>query len=521
MIWVGNFRVTRTIWFTLESKLSTMRRLTFFMIFLFTGFLNANAQAGYNIPLRPQVHFSPKTGWMNDPNGLIYFRDEYHLFFQFYPDSTVWGPMHWGHATSKDLIHWKQEPIAIYPDSLGYIFSGSAVVDERNTSGLGKDGNIPLVAIFTQHDPAGEKAGSSHYQNQSIAYSQDAGMNWFKYAGNPVLKSPAIKDFRDPKVSWYPDQKKWIMTLTAGDRIQFYSSENLKTWIKESEFGESIKPKGGVWECPDLISFDVDGKQVWLLIVSTNPGGIQGGSGTQYFTGVFDGHSFTPFDTIARWIDYGPDNYAGVTFSNTGKEKIFMGWMSNWLYGTQVPALQWRSTMTLPRTLTVKNVGGSYYTTMMPVDALDKLITRSKSYKHIPTVNEITFTGPARFEISLSNLYSFSLIFSNASGQHITAGYDEEKNAFFIDRTQSGRSDFNARFATINYAPRISQSNNSTITLILDNTSLEMFADQGLTNMTEIFFPDQPYTILQQGSSRKPVEEIKISELSSIWPTRK
>jgi len=458
---------------------------------------------------------------MNDPNGLVYFRDEYHLFFQYYPDSTVWGPMHWGHAVSKDLMHWKQEPIALYPDSLGYIFSGSAVADERNTSGFGKNGNIPLVAIFTHHDPAGEKMVTSKFQNQSLAFSLDAGINWTKYAGNPVLKSPGLKDFRDPKVAWYPDQNKWIMTLAAGDRIQFYSSTDLKTWVKESEFGAGLVKPGRVWECPDLIAFDVDGKKVWLLIVSINPGGPQTGSGTQYFTGNFDGHSFTSFDTISRWIDFGPDDYAGVTFNNTGKEKIFMGWMSNWLYATNVPALQWRSAMTLPRKLSIKNIGGVYYTMMEPVDDLDKLVTKSNSYKHIPTVKEIHFNGPARFELSLSDLYSFSLVFSNASGQQVTAGYDEEKNSFFIDRSKAGRSNFNAQFAGIHYAQRIDQSNNSKIIMILDNTSLEMFADGGLTTMTELFFPEQPYNILQQGTSRKPIEDIRISELSSIWLNKK
>jgi fructan beta-fructosidase len=498
-----------------------MARIALTIVFLFAGFLNSPCQSPYHEALRPQLHFSPQAGWMNDPNGLVYFKDEYHMFFQYYPDSTVWGPMHWGHSVSKDLIHWNQEPIALFPDTLGYIFSGSAVVDERNSSGLGKNGNIPLVAIFTQHDPVGEKTGSDHFQNQSIAYSLDEGMKWVKYFGNPVLKSPSIKDFRDPKVSWNEDHQKWIMTLSAGNRIQFYSSGNLRNWTKESDFGSGLVPSGRVWECPDLISFDADGKKIWMLLVSVNPGGPQGGSGTRYFTGSFDGHSFTAFDTITRWADYGPDNYAGVTFSNTGKEKIFLGWMSNWLYATKVPALQWRSAMTLPRIMSVKNIGGVFYSSMVPVDALEKLVTKTKSYKHIPEVNQINFNTPTRFEISLSDLYSFSLVFSNASGQQVSAGYDEENNSFFIDRTLAGNSTFNPQFAGKHYAPRIAQSNNSKIILILDNTSLEMFADDGLTNITDIFFPNQPFTILQQGPSRKPIEDIKISELASIWSNKK
>jgi fructan beta-fructosidase len=505
----------------LMGKTDTMTRLLFCLLFFMDYSMTARSQEVYQEPFRPQIHFSPKTGWMNDPNGMVFYQGEYHLFFQFYPDSTVWGPMHWGHAISKDLMHWKQAPIALYPDSLGYIFSGSAVVDERNTSGMGTNEKIPLVALYTQHDPKGEKAGTNHFQNQSMAYSLDAGGTWTKYSGNPVLRSPGFRDFRDPKVSWYPDQNKWIMTLATGDRIQFFSSVNLKTWSKESEFGVGIGAHGGVWECPDLIPFDVDGKKIWLLLVSINPGGVQGGSGVQYFTGTFDGHRFSSADTLTRWADYGPDDYAGVTFSNTGREKIYMGWMSNWQYGTSVPAGRWRSAMTIPRLLNLKNVGGSYFITMMPVDALEKLVNKSDSYKHIPEVNEITFSGPTRFEISLSELYSFSLVFSNASGQNVKAGYDEEKNAFFIDRTQAGRSEFNAQFANIYYAPRIDQSNHSKIILILDNTSLEMFADEGLSTITEVFFPDQPFNQLQQGASRKPVEDIRISQLSSIWPSGK
>jgi fructan beta-fructosidase len=495
-----------------------MPRQMICLTLLLAGFLTCKAQETYHEKYRPQIHFTPQTGWMNDPNGLIYYKGVYHMFFQYYPGATVWGPMHWGHAISKDLIHWKQVAIALFPDSLGYIFSGSAVLDHSNTSGFGRHGKTPLVAVFTHHDTAGEKAGTNRFQNQSIAYSLDEGNNWTKYPGNPVLKTPGLKDFRDPKVSWYEEEKKWIMVLAAGDHVMFYSSKNLKSWKKESGFGAGTGAHGGVWECPDLIPFDVDGKKTWLLIVSINPGGAQGGSSAQYFTGDFDGHVFTPSDTITRWADYGPDNYAGVTFSNTGNEKIFLGWMSNWQYGTTVPTVQWRSAMTLPRKLDLKKIGQAFYTTMMPVDALEKLVTKSEDYKEIPSVNEISLSGPTRLELNLSGLHSFSLIFSNASGQNVKAGYDEEKNAFFIDRTQAGRSDFYPGFATIHYAPRFARSDDSKITLILDNTSLELFADGGLTTMTEIFFPDQPFNALQQEASIRPISGIRVSRLKSIWP---
>ena len=238
----------------------------------------------YNQKHRPQFHFSPPEKWMNDPNGMVYHNGTYHLFYQFYPDSTVWGPMHWAHATSKDLIHWENKPTALFPDSLGYIFSGSAVVDTENTSGFAKNGETPLVAIFTHHNMDGEKAGKIDYQNQSIAYSLDEGKTWIKYAGNPVLKNPGIKDFRDPKVMWFDQGKKWIMTLATLDRITFYSSPDLKTWSRESELGKDFGAHGGVWECPDLFPLDYKGQKIWVLLVSINPGGPNGGSATQYFT---------------------------------------------------------------------------------------------------------------------------------------------------------------------------------------------------------------------------------------------
>ena len=262
----------------------------------------------YTEKYRPQIHFTPPAKWMNDPNGMVYFEGEYHLFYQYYPDSTVWGPMHWGHAVSKDMLHWEHLPVALYPDSLGCIFSGSAVADINNTSGFGKDGKAPIVAIFTYHDFVGEKAGRNTFQNQGIAFSNDKGRTWEKFNGNPVLKNPGIRDFRDPKVQWYEPSKKWIMTLATLDCITFFSSPDLKNWTKESEFGKGVGGHGGVWECPDLFPLKVDGTgdEKWVLLVSINPGGPNGGSATQYFVGNFKGKVFQNENKSVepRWIDY-------------------------------------------------------------------------------------------------------------------------------------------------------------------------------------------------------------------------
>lgn len=355
---------------------------------------------------RPAFHFSPRLNWMNDPNGMYYHEGVYHLFFQHYPEGTKWGPMHWGHATSPDMINWKEEPIALYPDSLGYIFSGSAVVDIHNTSGFGKEGKIPVVAIYTNHDIAGERNKRTDYQTQSIAYSLDNGKSWTRYAGNPVVKNPGIVDFRDPKVMWYEPRKKWIMTLATKDRITFYSSPDLKEWSKESEFGETLGAHGGVWECPDLFRFDYRGKEVWALLVSINPGAPNGGSGTQYFLGDFDGQKFVPADTMTRWLDSGTDNYAGVTFSNTGNRTILMGWMSNWQYAQDVPTEKFRSAMTLPRELGLKAVNNALYLTSTPVKEVESLVGKKEVLSRLTIDKSYTVISGANglFNLELEDI---------------------------------------------------------------------------------------------------------------------
>jgi len=293
---------------------------------------NEVAKKYYSEKYRPQYHFSPDSMWMNDPNGMVYYEGEYHLFYQYYPDSNVWGPMHWGHAISPDMVHWEHLPIALYPDDYGYIFSGSAVVDEQNTSGFGETGEAPLVAIFTYHDPVGAANGEIDYQNQGLAYSNDKGRTWKKYE-EPVLKNPGIIDFRDPKVSWRREFNKWIMTLAVHDHIEFYSSSNLIDWAKTGEFGKETGAHGGVWECPDLFPIKIDGSDEihWVLLVSINPGGPHGGSATQYFIGDFDGSTFTSSQNEIKWLDQGSDNYAGVTWSgipDSDGRILFLGWIA-------------------------------------------------------------------------------------------------------------------------------------------------------------------------------------------------
>jgi fructan beta-fructosidase len=433
--------------------------------------------------------------------------------------------MHWGHATSRDMIRWEHQPVALYPDSLGYIFSGSAVVDQNNTSGFGKDGKTPLVAIFTHHDTTGERAGRKNFQNQSLAYSLDEGKTWTKYAGNPVLKNPGIVDFRDPKVMWYELKKKWIMTLATKDRITFYSAPDLKNWKKESEFGSAIGAHGGVWECPDLFTLDDNGKKVWVLIVNLNPGGPNGGSATQYFVGDFDGTTFKPFSTKTKWLDYGPDEYAGITWSNTGDRKVFLGWMSNWLYADKVPTDPWRSAMTVPRELKLKHVGSDILLTSEPAKELDAIASKPVTVQNLEVASGIdlsektgALTLPCRLDMDMDKTADFSLVLSNDSGEELVIGYDKKQNRYFIDRTKAGKADFHKEFAARHTAPRFATADKMDMILIIDVSSVEMFADEGISVMTEIFFPAKPYNKIRiQSPEKVTIKNLAYSNLKSIW----
>lgn len=489
----------------------------------------------YNEQYRPQYHFSPEKGWMNDPNGLVFFEGEYHMFYQYYPDSTVWGPMHWGHAVSSDLIHWQNLPIALYPDSLGYIFSGSAVADKNNTSGLGSADKIPLIAVFTLHDPVAERAGSNKVESQGMAYSLDRGRTWTKYAHNPVLKNPGIRDFRDPKVFWHDGTGKWLMILAVHDRVYLYSSPDLKKWTFESEFGGNAGAHGGVWECPDLFPMKVAGTLItkWVMLVSINPGGPNGGSATQYFTGDFNGHEFIPDEISVKWIDYGPDNYAGVTWScvpESDGRRLFIGWMNNWNYANRIPAGKWRGAMTIPRELRLKNDPGGFVLESKPVHELDTLHIASEStgfkLEGTSKVQEIFDKKLNLGKCELAFDFNFGdsfpdtlkLVLGNDKGEKLIIGLSFLKDMVFIDRSASGDTAFHKDFGKIATAP-FKPSKTLKMTLFLDETSAELFVNDGKVVMTSLFFPSAEYTRLnfcsKGGSSA--TGSFRFNELEGIW----
>ncbi len=474
---------------------------------------------------RPQVHFTPEKNWMNDPNGMVYYKGVYHLFYQYHPFSSVWGPMHWGHATSTDLLHWKHEPVALYPDTLGMIFSGSAVVDLNNTSGFGKNGEPPLVAIYTSHNAVAEKAGRNDFETQSVAYSNDNGKTWIKFPGNPVVKNPGIRDFRDPKVMWHGETKRWVMTLAAMDRIVFYSSPDLKNWSRESEFGAAVGAHGGVWECPDLFAMDHEGKKVWILIVNLNPGGPNKGSATQYFVGDFDGNSFKPFNTEIKWIDYDPDEYAGITWSGTGDRKIFMGWMSNWMYADLVPTTKWRSATTIARDLKLYKIGAEYLVGSLPVKNINTLLENAKIRRNVEVEKSLILEDkkkgnlfPGIIELNTAASKSFSIVMSNTNNEKLIVGFDAENNQYYIDRKSAGISDFHKEFADRHIAPRFVDDKAVKLLLLIDVASVELFGDNGVTVMTSIFFPKFPYTKVEVVVNDKMIfENISSTPLNGIW----
>lgn len=469
-----------------------------FIFLLVVSFVSFAASAQRDTAYRSRFHFTPPAKWMNDPNGMFYANGVYHLFYQHNPDASVWGPMHWGHATSKDLIRWQHQPIALYPDSLGMIFSGSAVVDSMNTSGFGKDGKLPIVAIYTYHDDKAEKAGSKSFQHQALAYSLDNGASWIKYAGNPVLKSPGIRDFRDPKVIWHGDTKQWIMALAVQDHIEFYASPNLKNWHKLSEFGKNIGAHGGVWECPDLFPMEEAGKTHWVLLVNLNPGGPNKGSATQYFVGSFNGQTFQPYDTTTKWLDYGPDEYAGVTWSNTGKQKIFIGWMSNWSYANIVPTTTWRSAMTIPRQLQLKQLNQQWLLANTPVASLLNYADKPTNLLPVLAKHGTVALGSNTFELAIttSAKENWCVYLTSKANDTLQIGFDAGKQLFYLDRSKIGEISFHQDFPMKAEAPRFLKTAQTSIRLVFDKASVELFADDGLTTMTQIFFPYAPFTKL-------------------------
>ena len=445
---------------------------------------------------RPVYHHTPVYGWMNDPNGMFYKDGVYHLYFQYNPYGSVWGNMHWGHSTSIDLMHWNFEGCAIVPDAWGAIFSGSCVVDHNNTAGFGKGA---VVAFYTsaKATPWGD------VQSQSMAYSLDNGKTFTKYEGNPILTS-SEKDFRDPKIFWYAPGKHWVMILAVGQHMEIYSSVNLKEWKKESEFGAMQGAHGGVWECPDLVEIPVEGtrEKKWVLICNLNPGGPFGGSAAQYFVGSFDGKKFVnESPTQTKWMDWGKDNYATVTWNNAPDGRcIALGWMSNWQYANNVPTRQYRSANTLARDLTLYREGQELYLKSTPSVEVKKARGEKvsiSSFKVSDKHEVMLFNdGQGAYEIEMviqnagSSKIGFALL--NEKGEKVDMYYDLNRKLFVMDRSESGIVDFSRDFPAVTVAP-VNTDKELTLRLFVDCSSVEAFGEDGKFVMTNLVFPSVPY----------------------------
>lgn len=446
---------------------------------------------------RPVYHHTPAYGWMNDPNGMFYKDGVYHLYFQYNPYGAVWGNMHWGHSTSTDLMHWKFEGCAIVPDAWGAIFSGSCVVDHENTAGFGKEA---VVAFYTsaKSTPWGD------IQMQSMAYSLDNGKTFTKYEGNPILTS-SEKDFRDPKVFWYAPRKHWVMILAVGQHMEIYSSVNLKEWKKESEFGAMQGAHGGVWECPDLVEIPVEGtrEKKWVLICNLNPGGPFGGSAAQYFVGSFDGKRFVnESPTQTKWMDWGKDNYATVTWNNAPDGRcIALGWMSNWQYANNVPTRQYRSANTLARDLTLYREGQELYLKSTPSSEVKKARGKKVSIPSFKVSEKHEMVnlfeekqGAYEVEIVIQNAGASKIAFSllNDKGEKVSMYYDLNRKQFVMDRSESGKVDFSKDFPAVTVAP-VNVDKELTLRLFVDRSSIEASGEDGKFVMTNLVFPSQPY----------------------------
>lgn len=446
---------------------------------------------------RPVYHHTPVYGWMNDPNGMFYKDGVYHLYFQYNPYGSVWGNMHWGHSTSTDLMHWKFEGCAIVPDAWGAIFSGSCVVDHENTAGFGKEA---VVAFYTsaKASPWGD------VQSQSMAYSLDNGKTFVKYEGNPILTS-SEKDFRDPKVFWYAPGKHWVMMLAVGQHMEIYSSVNLKEWKKESEFGAMQGAHGGVWECPDLVEIPVEGtrEKKWVLICNLNPGGPFGGSAAQYFVGSFDGKKFVnESPTQTKWMDWGKDNYATVTWNNAPDGRcIALGWMSNWQYANNVPTRQYRSANTLARDLTLYREGQELYLKSTPSVEVKKARGKKVSIPSFKVSEKHEMVnlfeekqGAYEVEIVIQNAGASKIAFCllNDKGEKVSMYYDLNRKQFVMDRSESGTVDFSKDFPAVTVAPA-NVDKELTLRLFVDRSSIEAFGEDGKFVMTNLVFPSQPY----------------------------
>jgi fructan beta-fructosidase len=506
-----------------------MRKLLQVFSTLLAAGMLAYTPGTYTEPFRPQYHFSPPQNWMNDPNGLVYYKGEYHLFYQYNPFGDVWGHMSWGHAVSRDLVHWEHLPVALQEENGIMIFSGSAVVDWQNSSGLCRNPDPRdrscLVVIY-----AGRTETS---QTQHIAFSNDRGRTWTKYSGNPVIDLN-MRDFRDPKVIWHEDTKKWIMVtvLAREKRVRFFGSPNLRTWTALSDFG----PEGstaGVWECPDLFPLAVEGEPTdkrWVLVVSINPGGPAGGSGVQYFIGQFDGTRFVNENSPDRvlWVDYGKDFYAVQSFSDILKadgRRVWIGWLSNWQYAQQEPTSPWRTALSIPRRVQLKKFPDGIRLVQEPIAELRRLreCELRVNNRTLSEANKLLAERPGGswemiLDLAVGGAAELGLKVRKGSSEETVIGVRQSTSEVFVDRTRSGNTTFHEKFTGTHAGP-LRPGNVVRLHVFVDWSSVEVFANNGETVLSERIFPSAAsgrVELFATGGDAS-VKSLQMWKLRSIW----
>jgi len=489
----------------------------------------------YNEPYRPQFHFSPLRNWTNDPNGLVWFDGEYHLFYQYNPMGDTWGHMSWGHAVSRDLTHWRELPVALAEENGVMIFTGSTVVDEHNSSGFCAGRKPCLVAIYTGHTPAADSRRA--LQTQNLAYSNDRGRTWKKYAGNPVLDLH-LSDFRDPHVFWSDAGRRWVMAVALPNdhKVLFYGSPDLKQWERLSEFGPAGAAEGQ-WECPTLTEVPVQGGGTrWILKVGLNPGGVQGGSGEQYFVGRFDGARFTSDNpaTTTLWTDYGKDCYCALTFTHLPPPRgpVMLGWMNNWQYASKLPTAPWRGQMTAPRRLQLRQEPGGLRLAQQPVEAIrglrrNRFSWKGRSATALNTALEArpgatnSFELKAAFPPGASGETGWKIVGPN--GTYTTIGYDPQRRELFVDRAHSGNTGFSPEFPNRASAPLPGVAGTLSLTILVDRSTIEVFAQDGAATISDLFYPPPGELGLQffAASDEPGPIEVERWDLRSTWKLRR
>jgi fructan beta-fructosidase len=487
----------------------------------------------YDETYRPQYHFTAQKNMINDPNGLVYYDGEYHLSYQY----NYFDAIHWGHAVSTDLVHWTHLPPALYPDSIGQVWSGTSAVDWHNTSGLQSGSEKVLVSAFTynQH-PSGP-------QSQGLAYSNDRGRTWTMHPDNPVLPNPGKKDFRDPKIFWHAPTARWVMILVAGDHVEFYTSPNLTQWTYRDSWGAEHGAHGGSWECPDLFEINVDGTTVkkWILSVSINDGSPAGGCGMQYFVGHFDGttfHNDNPADTVL-WQNYGKDYYAAITWNDlpaSDGRRLMIGWVDNWQYRFDVPTTPFNGQLSLIRELRLKRFREGLRLVQNPISEYTELrgtpacwsqqVLRPSGPNLLAGTEGDQVEIIAQFRADSATATEFGVNVRTGNGQSTAIGYDRTTRRMYVDRTNSGavpttNGSPNPNWPGRHSAPLKPVNGMVTLRIYVDRSSVEVFGNER-EQISELILPDRDslgYETYAIGG-KVTLTSLTVYPLRRIWPTK-